>query len=80
MTTNERLFVLVLTGKYRELFETDPDYAYSRARLSPEALAAKMTEGLRTGSANKDGKGIQRTCKALGIKYTYTAIKAYLNG
>jgi len=27
-----------------------------------------------------NGEGIKRTCKALGIKYTYSSIKSYLKG
>ena len=79
MATNQLRFYALLASAYDDLFANDPDYAYAAARTTPDALADKMTEGLRTGSANKDGKGIQRACKALGIKYTYTAIKAYLN-
>ncbi len=30
-----------------------------------------MTRGLINGSASKDGEGITRTCKVLGIKHTY---------
>lgn len=77
METQRQRFEAILAGQYRALFDT-PDYAYSAAHITPEALAAKMTDGLLTGRANKDGKGIANTCKALGIKYTYTAIKAFL--
>lgn len=48
-----------------------PDMAFS--------VATKMTDALRRGSANKEGLAIKRTCKLLGIKYTYAAIKDYLN-
>ena len=76
--SNADRFIEVLTAQYRDLFANDPEYAYSAQRTTPEALAGKMTVGLAKGSANKDGLGIKRTCKALGIKYTYTAIRAYL--
>ena len=49
-----------------------------RPRTIPE-LAVRMTDGLKTGRANKDGNAIKRTCKALGIKFTYTAIKEFLS-
>lgn len=69
----------ILAEQYRDLFNTT-DYAYAAARMTPEALATRMTDGLKAGTANKDGEGIKRTCKQIGIKYTYGAIKSYLNG
>jgi hypothetical protein len=42
-------------------------------------LAERITSGLVTGRANKDSPPIKRTCKALGIKHTYTALREYLN-
>ena len=71
-------FQTILTGHYHSLFANDPEYAYAAGRTTPEALAEKMTASLLSGSANKDGAGIKRTCKDLGIKYTYTAIQEYL--
>ena len=78
MNTQAQTFRDVLANQYRDLFTT-PDYAMSAARMTPEALATRMTDGLIKGTANKDGEGIKRTCKRLGIKYTYAAIKSYLN-
>lgn len=77
--TQAQHFRDVLAAQYRELFTT-PEYSMAAARMTPEALATRMTDGLISGAANKDGDGIKRTCKALGIKYTYAAIKNYLNG
>jgi len=54
---------------------------FSAAQSDGEAiamLAARMTEGLPDGRSNKDTDAIRRTCKALGIKHTYKAIKEYL--
>jgi hypothetical protein len=48
-----------------------------RPRSIPE-LALRITNGLVTGGANKDSAPIKRTCKALGIKHTYTAIREYV--
>jgi hypothetical protein len=40
-----------------------------------------MTQFLKDGTgANKDGEGVKRTCKILGIKHTYKAIQTYLCG
>jgi len=71
-------FMDALAIAYRDLFATNSEYAYSAARISPEALALKMTNGLQTGAANKDGEGIKRACKACGVKYTYAAIREFL--
>ena len=79
MNSQAHTFRDTLAAQYRELFTT-PEYAFSAARTTPEALATRMTDGLKAGTANKDGDGIKRTCKILGIKPTYAAIKQYLNG
>lgn len=76
--TNQTKFRLALQCAYTDLFASSPEYAFSAAKTTPEALAAKMTAGLANGSANKDGDGIKRACKACGIKPTYKAIRAYL--
>ncbi len=76
--TNTEQFQTALTDAYKDLFANDPEYAYSASRTTPEALAVKMTAGLATGAANKDGTGIKRACKAVGIKPTWAAIRAYL--
>lgn len=77
--TNFETFTKVLTKQYKDLYATDPEYVYSATVITPELLANKMAKALRIDAANKDGKGIQRTCKELGIKNTYTAIRAFLN-
>lgn len=75
--TNRETFETALVTAYTDLFANDPEYAYAASRTTPAALAAKMTAGLLTGSANKDGEGIKRACKACGIKHTYKAIQAF---
>lgn len=77
--TQAQTFRDTLAAQYEALFTT-PDYAHVASRMTPHALATRMTDGLKAGSASKDGDGIKRTCKALKIPYTYTAIKQYLNG
>lgn len=76
---NRAIFELHLTRAYKDLFANDPEYAYSAARCTPSELAYKITLGLAKGGTNKDGEGIKRVCKLLGIKYTYKAIGEYLN-
>ena len=67
--TQEHLdtFCATLAGQYRTLFVSDPDYAHVASRLTPEALARKMTLGLDNGTANKDGKAIRNACRFLGL-------------
>jgi hypothetical protein len=79
MTPNVLRFTSLLTNEYMDLFANNSDYTYAATRTTPDALAHKMTDGLKIGTANKDGIGIKRTCKSLSIKYTYAAISAYLN-
>lgn len=68
-----------LVIEYTDLFKNDPEYAYSAARSTPEELARKMTLALDNGTGNKDGKGIQRTCKHFKIPHTYKAIREFLS-
>lgn len=77
MTQREK-FQIALTEAYTDLFANDPEYTYSASKTTPEALAAIMTAGLVTGAANKDGAGVKRACKVVGIAPTYKAIRAYL--
>ena len=43
-------------------------------------VARKMVLALAKGTANKDSRAIRRTCRKLGIPYTYKAIRDYLDG
>jgi hypothetical protein len=76
---NRAMFEFTLAKHYENLYENDPDYAYSKSIRTPSELAYKMTLSLCKGDGNKDGKGIKGTCKDLGIKYTYKGIYDYLN-
>lgn len=78
--TNKEKFLTTLTAQYRELFAGNGEYAFSAKHTTPERLAEQMTTELLAGTASKDGEGIRNTCKILGIKSTYKAIVAYLNG
>ncbi len=79
LQVRRNLFQAMLEEQYRDLFANDAEYSTSIARLTtPADLARKMTDAFIIRMGNKDGKGIQRACKALGIKYTYTAIYEHL--
>ena len=77
MSTARERFRVILAGQYRHLFTT-PEYATAAARYTPEALADKMIAGLLDGTADKGGEGVKTTCKVLGLKHTYKAIRDYL--
>ncbi len=79
MQTNVDIFKAELVKQYRRLInEGEADYIPVFMRMTPEDLAEKMMPALIRGSASTDGKGVQRTCKALGIKHTYKAIDVFL--
>ena len=80
MATAPERFIIILTEQYEHLYKAEPEeYSMAASRYTPQELAEKMTRGLINGSASKDGEGIARTCKVLGIKHTYKAIKEFLS-
>lgn len=78
MRSNVQTFTAALAHHMREIRARDPQ-AYSWPESDTEKVAVKLTGGLLLGGANKDGAGIRATLRALGIKDTYKAIKAYLS-
>lgn len=76
--TNRDLFRKHLEDAYADLFANDPDYSFAASRTTPAALATTMTGSLAAGTANFNGAGIKRACKAVGIKQTMRAIRDYL--
>jgi hypothetical protein len=79
MSGNLIKFMGVLADQYAVLFKEQPQvYSLAAQRYSPSGLAEKMTMSLKKREGDKDGEGIKRTCKALGIPHTYKAIEAYL--
>lgn len=79
MKVNRETFIAEYTAQLEYQYATNPEYAYSAARISAPDLASKMYASLRAGTANKDGAAIKATLKKLGIKNTYKAIKEALN-
>lgn len=74
--TPREIFADTLASHYEQLFNT-PSFEYVAKRSTPRQLANLMTDGLANKSANLDGEGIKRTCKQLGIRQTYKAIRGY---
>lgn len=79
MKVSKEKFVEVYTVELADRFANDPEYAYSASMTTPAALAEKMYNSLKAGTANKDGAAIRATLKKLGIKNTYKAIAEALN-
>jgi hypothetical protein len=71
-------FQAALTAAYASLFASDPAYAYSASKTTPEAMAAKMMAATLAGSASVTGPGFRMACKACGIPHTAKAIDAFL--
>lgn len=78
MQTQRERFQAVLTSQYEHFHKSDARYAYVAQRLTPAEHAAKMTAALATHGADKDGDAVKATCKALGVKHTYKAIRKFL--
>ncbi len=79
MQTNVEKFRSELSKQIARLInEGEADYMPPFTRMTPDGLAERITAAFIRKSANKEEKGIQRTCKALGIKHTYKAINDFL--
>lgn len=79
MSGNMIKFMGVLADQYADLFKSRPqEYSMAMQRYTPSGLAEKMTMSLKKREADKDGEGIRRACKVLGIQHTYKAIEEFL--
>lgn len=79
MSTRIDEWMSVYREKLEEAVTLHPDlYCFPVSKV-PE-VCRKMKAAFEKGSYNKDGFAIKNTCKHFGIKYTYTAINAFLNG
>jgi len=61
----------------REVARKPDAYAWP-ASMAP-LVARRMVYALAVSGGNKDSNAIRRTCKGLGIPYTYRGIREYLN-
>lgn len=73
-TENQTKFHAALVAAYTDLFATNPEYAYSASKTTPEGLADRMLAAAVSGSINEDGEGVRRACVACGIPHTLKAI------
>lgn len=72
-------FRAALVAAYAHLFATDPAYAHSASKQTPEGLADIMTAAAIRGTANTTGPGFRMACKTCGIKHTGRSIAAFLD-
>ena len=72
-------FMKIYTVELEKAVRNYPD-EYPWPIENVPTVAAKMGQALKNKTYNKDGRAIKATCKQLNIKYTYTAINAYLAG
>lgn len=78
---NERLNIFMATYERQLLVSMrafPDDYAYGIGDV-PKVLE-RMRLAVWRGSFNKHSPAFERTCKELGIKHTYKAIREFLNG
>jgi hypothetical protein len=80
MTDSLSTFRAHLLSAYTDLLQYDPAYALAGARTTPTDLADRMVQALANGTANIEGEGIRRACRAVGIRQTRKAIRDYLTG
>lgn len=69
-------FCSVYYEKLKVEFKNNPDDYMG----TPESTYSNMKWAIADGTFNKDSPTFKKTCKELGIKHTYKAIKAFLEG
>lgn len=75
--TNISIFLEVYTRHLTKAVSDNPsDYTYHPN--SSNLVAEKMVKAFLQKSANKDSIAVKRTCKELGISYTYKGIYEFL--
>lgn len=73
-----QLFQAVYRASLTQALRDNPiEYAWPADHI-PQ-IAERMADGLLNGRANKDGEAIRRTCRLLGIKHSYRAIRAFMS-
>jgi len=59
---------------------SDPANGYMYGPDEVPTVVAKMRDAVLNRSYNKDGLAFKRTCKVLGIPYTYAGINNFVGG
>jgi hypothetical protein len=74
-----RAFAECYERNLRKALKTRPD-KYMWPVENVPVVVKKMLDAVDRGSFNKDSLAFKWTCKELGIKHTYQAIREYWNG
>jgi hypothetical protein len=75
--SNQKKFYDVYVQHLKQCsIEYPEQYKFSEDKA--EEVAQRMIKAFMNSKAKKDGPAIKRTCKTLGIGYTYKAIEQYL--
>ena len=76
---NRETFIRTYREKLADAVRDHPDeYVWPLSEL--DAVMGRMVAALDRRSFNKDSRAFRATCKALGIKHTYAAIREYVEG
>lgn len=76
-TTNQLKFLEVYKKNLRDCIKENPDN-YRINESNVEDFGERFIIGFMKFKSSKDGMAVKRTCKELGIGYTYKAIEEYL--
>lgn len=78
MVTLDEFFARYEIELCRAVSEYPDEYMYGIEQV-PDVIG-RMRAAFIAGSYNKDSRAIKATCKAFGIKHTYTAIRESVEG
>ncbi len=76
---NKECFAIAYRRNVHRACEAYPDVYAMTIKTGIDIVVDRMLAAFERGSANKDSHACRWTCKELGIKHTYKAIKAYLD-
>lgn len=78
MSTNRERWLATYTEELERAMSEHPDEFLWKPGTTAAGLAARMTDSLARGLANKDSRAIRATCRRLGVTHTYKAIQPFL--
>lgn len=78
--TMDRLNAGLFLSTWRDEYLTARQASPADYSGDAEDVIARMSASTLRGTYNKDSESYKRTCKRLGIKHTYKAITAFLEG
>jgi hypothetical protein len=77
LTSKQKKFKDVYLESLMECIQQYPNkYCYGEQEAM--SVCDKMFDAFMRHTANKDGMAVKKTCKKLGISYTYKGISEYL--